>query len=196
MADEVAGQDISRLLRAAAEGDAVAADAVVPLVYDELRAIAAAELRRMRPGGTLDATALVNEAYVRLVGRDVRFENRRHFFFAAARAMRDVLVEHARRGSRRREIEADAVDESARRRGPLAPADRLLAIDEALPRLQAAEPRAYEVVMLRFFGGLSNEQVGEVLGITARTVDRDWRFARAWLFDAIGLDADVPDGGM
>ncbi len=196
MADEAEPNDISRLLQAAAEGDAVAADAVVPLVYDELRAIAAAELRRMRPGGTLDATALVNEAYVRLVGRDVRFENRRHFFFAAARAMRDVLVEHARRGSRRREIEAEANDDATRRRGPLAPADRMLAIDEALPRLQAAEPRAYDVVMLRFFGGLTNEQVGEVLGITTRTVDRDWRFARAWLFEAIGLEEADVDGGM
>lgn len=191
MAEEAEPKDISRLLQAAAEGDALAADAVVPLVYDELRAIAAAELRRMRPGGTLDATALVNEAYVRLVGRDVRFANRRHFFFAAARAMRDVLVEHARRGSRRREIEAEVHDESARRSEPLAPADRMLAIDAALPRLQAAEPRAYDVVMLRFFGGLTNEQVGEVLGITTRTVDRDWRFARAWLFEAIGLDDDA-----
>jgi RNA polymerase sigma factor (TIGR02999 family) len=196
MADEAEHKDISRLLQSAAEGDPVAADAVVPLVYDELRAIAAAELRRMRPGGTLDATALVNEAYVRLVGRDIRFENRRHFFFAAARAMRDVLVEHARRGSRRREIETEANDESARRREPLAPADRLIAIDEALPRLQAVEPRAHEVVMLRFFGGLTNEQVGEVLGITTRTVDRDWRFARAWLFEAIGLDEADADGGM
>ena len=191
MAEEAEPKDISRLLQAAAEGDALAADAVVPLVYDELRAIAAAELRRMRPGGTLDATALVNEAYVRLVGRDVRFANRRHFFFAAARAMRDVLVEHARRGSRRREIEAEVHDESARRSEPLAPADRMLAIDAALPRLQTAEPRAYDVVMLRFFGGLTNEQVGEVLGITTRTVDRDWRFARAWLFEAIGLDDDA-----
>lgn len=196
MADEAEPNDISRLLQAAAEGDAFAADAVVPLVYDELRAIAAAELRRMRPGGTLDATALVNEAYVRLVGRDVRFANRKHFFFAAARAMRDVLVEHARRGSRRREIEAEVTDEAERQRGPLAPADRMLAIDEALPRLQAAEPRAYEVVMLRFFGGLTNEQVGDVLGITTRTVDRDWRFARAWLFEAIGLDEADIGGGM
>lgn len=179
--------DISRLLQAAAHGDVHAADAIVPLVYDELRAIAAAQLRRMRPGGTLDATALVNEAYVRLVGRDLQFANRRHFYFAAARAMRDVLVDHARRGSRRREIEAEVVDRAERSGTPTGAPDRMLAIDEALPRLQAADARAYDVVMLRFFGGLTNEQVGEVLGITARTVDRDWRFARSWLFEALGL---------
>lgn len=189
--------DISRLLQAAAHGDAKAADAIVPLVYDELRAIAAAQLRRMRPGATLDATALVNEAYVRLVGRDVQFANRRHFYFAAARAMRDVLVEHARRGSRRREIEAEVVDEAERARIPSGPPDRMLAIDEALPRLQAADARAYDVVMLRFFGGLTNEQVGEVLGITARTVDRDWRFARSWLFEALGLaEGDAVPGDL
>lgn len=191
MTDSEKRNDLSRLLDAASDGDARAADAIVPLVYDELRAIAAAQLRRMRPGATLEATALVNEAYVRLVGRDLAFASRAHFFFAAARAMRDVLVEHARRGSRRHEIHRTVTAQRA------ADSDRaaetMLRLDEVLPKLQAVDQRAYDVVLLRFFGGLDGERVAEVLGVTTRTVERDWRFARSWLFDSLHADGGLPE---
>lgn len=200
MTDSEKRQDLSRLLDAANAGDSRAADALVPLVYDELRTIAAAQLRRMRPGATLEATALVNEAYLRLVGREVTFASRGHFFFAAARAMRDVLVEHARRGSKRQEVHRDV----AAQHGAFAEgsgggsnaaqkaAEVMLALDEILPKLQVVDSRAYDVVLLRFFGGLDSEQAAEVLGVTSRTVERDWRFARTWLFDALQSIGSLP----
>jgi RNA polymerase sigma factor (TIGR02999 family) len=191
--------DLSRLLDAAGAGDARAADAIVPLVYDELRVIAAAQLRRMRPGATLDATSLVNEAYLRLVGKDTAFANRRHFFFAAARAMRDVLVEHARRGQRRQEIHRDVALDPARAaeergvQGQIRVAETMLAIDELLPKLQQADARAHDVVLLRFFCGLDTAQIADSLGVAPRTVERDWRFARSWLFDALRQFGGLPD---
>lgn len=187
--------DLSRLLDAASAGDARAADALVPLVYDELRAIAAAQLRQMRPGATLEATALVNEAYLRLVGRELAFASRGHFFFAAARAMRDVLVEHARRGSRRHAVHEEAARERSGERASAAArdAETMLAIDTILPKLKSVDARAHDVVLLRFFGGLGNDQIGEVLGVTSRTVDRDWRFARSWLFDALKTHEPLPE---
>jgi RNA polymerase sigma factor (TIGR02999 family) len=191
LSSEKEREDLSRLLAAASAGDQRAADAIVPLVYDELRAIAAAQLRRMRPGATLEATALVNEAYLRLVGRDAAFASRAHFFFAAARAMRDVLVEHARRGSRRNEIHRERAEE--KRDGPPSVADTMLAIDELLPKLRLVDERAHDVVLLRFFGGLEHEQVAEVLGVATRTVERDWRFARSWLYDALSAVGGLPE---
>jgi len=188
--------DLSILIQAVNAGDAAAAEAIVPLVYDELRAIAAAHLRRVGNHGTLQPTALVHEAYLRLLGRDASFANSRHFFFAAARAMRDVLVERARRGGHRRVRElAQSIDveiADSRELGPDA-ADSMLALDAALPRLQSTDARAHDVVMLRFFAGLAPEQIAEALGITRRTVERDWRFARSWLFDALhGESGDSP----
>ncbi len=176
--------DLSFLLKAASEGDARAAEAVVPLVYDELRAMARSKLRNARPGATFDATALVHAAYVRLLGRVMQFANRRHFFFAAGRAMHDILCERARRADQRASAERGSREANA------AAADRagaasVLAMEEALPRLQAVDQRAYDVVMLRFFAGLTVEQIAETLEVTTRTVERDWRFARTWLFDAL-----------
>jgi RNA polymerase sigma factor (TIGR02999 family) len=187
MGDGAAAQPVTRLLQAAARGDEHAAEELLPLVYGELRKLAQARLSKTPPGHTLTGTALVHEAYVRLVGReDPGWDGRGHFFFAAARAMRDILVEHARaksrlkRGGDRRRVDPDnlvlAID---------APPEDLLALDEALSRLSREHPRQHQVVMLRFFAGLAAEEAAELLGITSRTVERDWRFARASLYDAL-----------
>ncbi len=187
MWDGAAVQPATRLLQAAARGDEHAAEELLPLVYGELRKLAQARLSKTPPGHTLTGTALVHEAYVRLVGHeDPGWDGRGHFFFAAARAMRDILVEHARaksrlkRGGDRRRVDPDnlvlAID---------APPEDLLALDEALSRLSREHPRQHQVVMLRFFAGLAAEEAAERLGITSRTVERDWRFARASLYDAL-----------
>ena len=176
--------DLSLLLKAASEGDARAAHAIVPLVYDELRAMARARLRRARPGATIEATSLVHDAYVRLLGRDMQFANRRHFFFAAGRAMHDVLCERARRADQRAGAEQSAQERAAASDDAAGPPTILL-LEEALPRLQAVDARAHDVVILRFFAGLSVEQIAETLEVTTRTVERDWRFARTWLYDVL-----------
>jgi RNA polymerase sigma factor (TIGR02999 family) len=156
---------------------------LLPVVYAELRRLAAALAGRLPPGQTLQPTALVHEAYLRLVGdRDPGWNGRRHFFGAAARAMRDILVEQARRkgahkhggGARRIEMtEGLAIIEP--------PADDLLAVDEAIRKLQAERPHLAEIAMLRYFAGLSADETAAVLGISASTLAREWRFARAWL---------------
>jgi RNA polymerase sigma factor (TIGR02999 family) len=180
--------EVTRLLDAAAAGDRQAAADLLPVVYDELRRLAAARLAGEKPGHTLDATALVHEAYLRLLGpgADTRFANRRHFFAAAAQAMRHILVESARRkaahkrGGGRARADVDVAD--------LAAPDReaeLLAVHEALDGLAAADPQAAELVTLRYFAGLSIPEAAAVLGIGARSADRVWAFARAWLRRAI-----------
>jgi RNA polymerase sigma factor (TIGR02999 family) len=172
--------DVTRLLDAAAAGDRQAAANLLPLVYDELRKLAAARMAAEAPGHTLDATALVHEAYLRLVG-DQHFEGRGHFFAAAAEAMRRVLVERARRkklpkhggGRRRVELnEAHRVLESS---------DDLLLLDEALDQLSAEDATAVEIVKLRLFAGLSVEEAADALGLARATAYRHWTFARAWL---------------
>jgi RNA polymerase sigma factor (TIGR02999 family) len=178
--------DVTQLLNAIDAGDAQAAEELLPLVYDELRNLAAVEMARERPGQTLDATALVHEAWLRLVpdtSPQVAFANRRHFFAAAAEAMRRILVENARRKARvkhgggRRRVELTE---------PLAvllePSDELLALDEALTRLEAQEPTRARIVKLRFFGGLSMPEVARTLDISLATAERHWAFARVWLF--------------
>ncbi|HEY1377708.1 MAG TPA: ECF-type sigma factor [Gemmataceae bacterium] len=173
--------DVTRILADLAAGDARAADRLLPLVYDELRRLGAARLAAERPGQTLDATALVHEAYLRLVGGQ-RFENSRHFFAAAAEAMRRILVETARRkgrakrgGDRRRiDLDADALPAPE-------PDDQLLALDETLERFARLEPAKAELVKLRAFAGLSADAAAEVLGISPTTADRWWAYARAWL---------------
>ena len=175
--------DVTRLLDAAAAGDPHAAGELLPLVYDELRKLAAARLAAEKPGQTLQATALVHEAYLRLVGGQTPqdWNGRGHFFAAAAEAMRRILVERARRkqsprhGGGRRRVDLDTV-EPAEEAG-----DRLLAIDEALDRLAAEDPRSAELVKLRFFVGLSVEEAAEVLGIARSTAYKHWAFARASL---------------
>ncbi len=175
--------DVTRILSAIDQGDTQAAEQLLPLVYDQLRKLAAQKMAQEKPGQTLQATALVNEAYIRLVGcEDQKWDSRGHFFAAAAEAMRRILVENARRkrtekrGGRQRRynlLEQDLVTQP--------PSDDLLALDEALSRLSDEEPEMAELVKLRYFAGLSVEQAAQSLGISARTVKRHWAFARAWL---------------
>jgi len=176
--------DVTRILSAIEQGDPHAAEQLLPLVYDELRKLAAQKLTQEKPGQTLQATALVHEAYLRLVDGEQapHFNGRGHFFAACAEAMRRILIEQARRkradkrggGWQRHEvIDADlAVDSSG---------DDLFAVDEALTRLAAAHPRAARLVHLRFFLGQTLEEAAANLGLQARTAYRDWAYARAWL---------------
>jgi RNA polymerase sigma factor (TIGR02999 family) len=176
--------DVTRILSAIEQGDPRAAEQLLPLVYDELRKLAARKLTQEKPGQTLDATALVHEAYLRLVDTEKvpHWNGRHHFFGAAAEAMRRILVERARRkgrirhggGLRRAELLDDEV---------AAPADdeHVLLLDEALARLAATRPQAAELVKLRFFAGLTLEDTAPLLDISPRTARRLWVFARAWL---------------
>jgi RNA polymerase sigma-70 factor (ECF subfamily) len=175
--------NVTRILKRASCGDDSAVKRLMPLVYDELRALAESYLRQERPDHTLQATALVHEAYVRLIKQeDVEWQNRAHFFGVAAQAIRRILVDHARghkrakRGGDRQRLhlEEDIALSDA-------PDLDLLALDEAMEKLAAFHERAAHVVELRFFGGLNREEVAEFLGISLRTVADDWRLARAWL---------------
>lgn len=174
---------VSRLLQSAAGGEPLAAEALVPLVYDELRRLARAQLRSSGPQ-TLQATALVNEVFMRLVGKDAGFASREHFFFAAARAMRDIVVEQARRREalkRGGNLKKEELDEAAvviEDEG-----EDVLSLHEALSVLEAQSPERARVVMLRYFAGLSMPEVSAALGLPLRTVERQWRFARAWLWE-------------
>ena len=180
--------DVTQILCAIEAGDPKAAAELLPLVYDELRKLAAARLAEERPGQTLQATALVHEAYVRLVGgeqpRD--WNGRGHFFAAAAEAMRRILVENARRkrsvkhGGQRARIDLDEALVVGNE-----PRHDLLDLDELLDQLTAADPRAAELVKLRFFAGLTGDQAAEVLGIAPRSADLLWAYARAWLFEKL-----------
>jgi RNA polymerase sigma factor (TIGR02999 family) len=177
--------EFTQLLEAAAAGDRQAAAGLLPLVYDELRNLAAARMATEKPGHTLDATALVHEAYLRLIG-DQRFEGRGHFFAAAAEAMRRVLVNHARdrarlkRGGGRSRVDLDRLT------GPAAATDDdLLELDDALERLANEFPASAELVKMRFFAGMTLGDAADALGIPRRTADRHWAFARAWLADAL-----------
>jgi len=180
--------DVTRILADIERGDRHAAGQLLPLVYDELRKLAAARLAREAPGQSLQATALVHEAYLRLVGSDANkpFDGRGHFFAAAAEAMRRILVDRARDrkrlkrggGRRRVRINLDALLVEP-------PGDDLLALDEALTALASADPGAAELVKLRALAGLTLAQAAEVLGVSRRTVDRDWAYARAWLCHAL-----------
>jgi RNA polymerase sigma factor (TIGR02999 family) len=186
--------EVTRILAAIDQGDPKAAQELLPLVYHELRELAARWLARELPGQTLEATALVHEAYLRLVGSDPAqdWDGRRHFFAAAAEAMRRILVENARHknrlkhgGGRRRVDLAEEliVDDS--------PGEDLIALDEALNQLALVDPQATELVKLRYFSGMTTEEAAKVLGIPARTAYRVWAFARAWLFRRLHPN-DVP----
>jgi RNA polymerase sigma factor (TIGR02999 family) len=180
--------DVTRLLDAAAAGDRKAAADLLPLVYDQLRQLAAARMAAESPHQTLQSTALVHEAYLRLIGPadQPRWENRGHFFTAAAEAMRRILVDAARRkrthkhGGHRRRVELP--DVPAR---PEVADERLLALDTALTRLAAEDPVAARVVELRHFAGLSVEDAAAALGLSRATAYRHWTYARAWLRDAV-----------
>ena len=184
---------VRRPVETTARGERVAADELLPLVYDELRKLAAARLAHEPPGQTLQATALVHEAYLRLVGDDrcPAFDSRGHFFAAAATAMRRILVDRARdrrrqkRGGSNRRVQ---IDLAAILIEP--PDDDLLALDEALTALARHDPVGAELVGLRAFAGLTLAEAAEVLGIGRRTADRYWAYARAWLCDALSSDSD------
>ena len=188
MADE---QDITTILAEVSHGDRTAVDRLLPRVYDELRGIADRSLRNERKNHTLQATALVHEAYMKLVGRQpIAWRDRAHFFALASQAIRRILVDHARhrgrekRGGGRQRIPIDQITLATSGQSQLA-GDRqldVIAVDDALTRLGRDSERKAKVVELRFFGGLTVEEVAEVLGITSRSVERDWRYARAWLF--------------
>jgi RNA polymerase sigma factor (TIGR02999 family) len=171
-------------LRAWGDGDTSAFDRLMPLVYGELRKLAGNYMRRQSPGHTLQTTALVNEAYLRLVGSDqVNWQSRTHFFAVSAQLMRRILVDSARRKNSRKRGGDNlrvTLDESAD--VPLEKELDMLALDDALDRLAALNPRHSRIVELRYFGGLTEEQTAEVLQVSARTVRRDWVLARAWLF--------------
>ena len=177
--------DVTQILNAIEQGDPHAAEQLLPLVYDELRQLAAQMLVQEKPGQTLQATALVHEAYLRLVG-DQHFDNRGHFFAAAAEAMRRILVDNARRkrglkhgGNRQRQpLDPDCIA------APQA-ADDLLALDEALTRLAATEPNVAELVKLRYFAGLTIPQAAAQLQISPRTADAWWSYAKAWFQAAL-----------
>ena len=196
--------EVSQLLGAIENGDPHAAEQLLPLVYGELRNLAAQRLAREKPGQTLQATALVHEAYLRLVeGQpDARWSGRGHFFAAAALAMRRILVENARRKGRLKRgggAAREPLDES-NLVAPEAP-DDLVALDEALVALTAVDPRAAELVNLRYFAGLTIPQAAEILGVAPRTADFLWAYARAWLLRQIegeqpgtaGTDSAAPD---
>jgi RNA polymerase sigma factor (TIGR02999 family) len=185
--DESANPEVTRLLKEAVEGSPQASEALLPLVYEELRKLAAHRMASERTDHTLQATALVHEAYLRLVGdRDLQWANRAHFFAAAAQAMRRILIEHARanlgprRGGGRRKLPLDVVD--------LAVADdpaQILALDEAISRLEEQDADAARVLRLRFYAGLSIQETADALNISPRTVKREWAFARVFLFRAL-----------
>jgi RNA polymerase sigma factor (TIGR02999 family) len=184
--------ELTRLLDAIGAGDPQAAAELLPLVYDELRNLAAVHMAHEQPGQTLDATALVHEAYLRLLGPDgaAHFANRRHFFAAAAEAIRRILIEAARRkGRRKRGGGLRRIDLRYAARVADLPPDDLLDLDDALAELAAADPAKAELVRLRFFGGLSVAEAAACLGVSRATADRHWAFARAWLFDRL-RDAD------
>jgi RNA polymerase sigma factor (TIGR02999 family) len=185
--------EMTQLLSAVEKGDACAAEQLLPLVYDELRKLAAHKMSLQPPGQTLQATALVHEAYLRLVGgEEKRWESRRHFFNAAAEAMRRILVDHARkrgrkkRGGQRQRVSLEVVDIATS-----ASSEQILAVDDAIRKLEQQEPRLGQVVKLRFLAGLSEEETAKLLGVAERTVRRDWQLARAWRFFRT---APEPDG--
>jgi RNA polymerase sigma factor (TIGR02999 family) len=181
--------DVTRFLSAVGQSDPSAAEQLLPLVYDELRQLAARTLAQEKPGQTLQATALVHEAYVRLVGSEgagvggeQRWDSRGHFFAAAAEAMRRILIDRARekraqkRGGGRKRLDIDASDLATR-----AAPDQLLALDEAVAKLAREDPAAARLVQLRYFAGLNVEEAGKALGMSTATAYRHWKYARAWL---------------
>jgi RNA polymerase sigma factor (TIGR02999 family) len=181
--------EVTRILSAIEQGDPSAAEQLLPLVYDELRRLAAQKLAREKPGQTLQATALVHEAYARLVGRGEggvgggqRWDSQGHFFAAAAEAMRRILVDQARkkrstkRGGGRKKLNIDSIDLATQ-----ATPDQLLAVNDALAKLTREDPAAARLVELRYFAGLTVDEAGQALGMSTATAYRHWKYARTWL---------------
>jgi RNA polymerase sigma factor (TIGR02999 family) len=183
--------DITQILDAIGHGDEHASEQLLPVIYQHLRHLAASMLAKEPAGQTLQATALVHEAYVRLVGseEEQKWKHRGHFFAAAAEAMRRILVEKARRKQRLKHGgEHQRVEIDDERLVCSVPADQLIALNEALERFALEEPEKAQLVKLRFFAGLSIEEAAETLGITRATASRYWTYARAWLRDAVSVD--------
>lgn len=173
---------VTHILHAISQGESARWEELIPIVYEELKVIARARLHQISPGQTLQATALVNEAYLRLAGSSTDWQSRAHFFGAAARAMRNVLVDELRnKQAQKRGGDWERVgleDGSGQAEGP---SFDLLALDEALQRLEQTDAQQYEIVMLRYFAGLTIDETADALGIATATVDRHWSFARVWL---------------
>ena len=189
--------DVTQLLNEMAKGDSGAAEKLLPLVYSELHRLAAAYMRRERSDHTLQATALINEAYLRLSKDNGEWNSREHFIGMAANVMRHVLVDYARAhkaqqrdgGLKRVEMKEDFAISTDK-------LEELVSLDEALRRLESLQPRQAKVVELRYFGGLSMEQIASLLGVSERSVKRDWSLARIWLFRELQQGSDVPHGGQ
>ncbi len=180
--------DVTSILSAIEAGDARAADELLPLVYEQLRRMVRQHMAQERGDHTLQATALIHEAYLKLVGnQEIRWANRGHFYAAAGEAMRRILVDHARkrgrlkRGGDRQRVPLRSVDLAVQQ-----DSSEILALDQALERLQKEDERMHEVVMLRFFAGLSIEDTASAMDVSSRTVKREWTFARAWLYRILG----------
>ncbi|MGI0149728.1 MAG: sigma-70 family RNA polymerase sigma factor [Thermoplasmata archaeon] len=194
--DQPQEMPITAVLRAATAGDRAAADQLLPLVYGELHSLAHARRAHQQPGQTLQTTALVHEAYLKLVGSgDPGWEGRGHFFGAAAQAMRQILVDQARRKARikhggdRQRVDLDEIS-------PMIdpPTDDVLELDEALRELEQIDPRKARLVMLRYFAGLTMDETASVLGVSLPTAERDWRYVKVWLYDRLrGSDERVTD---
>jgi RNA polymerase sigma factor (TIGR02999 family) len=183
---------VTRLLNEWSDGDSAALDELIPIIYDELRSLAARYLRRERIDHTLQPTALVHEAYFRLVDqKEVRWQSRAHFFGIAAQMMRRVLIDHAKsqgrekRGGGRQKVELDQAAELSEEQ-----ASEVIALDDALEALARIDPRKGKIVELRYFGGLSVEETAEVLGVSPNTIMRDWAMAKAWLYNEIKGEDD------
>jgi RNA polymerase sigma factor (TIGR02999 family) len=198
--------EVTRILSAIEEGDPHAAEQLLPLVYDELRKLAAQKLAQEKPGQTLQATALVHEAYLRLVASDdlsqpavpaTPWNSRGHFFAAAAEAMRRILIDNARRKRRPKhggDLQRVDLDEVIVSIGP--PSDDLLALDDALVRLEAHDPVAAKLVKLRYFAGLTMPQAAESLGLSLRAAERNWTYARTWLHRELSqVERPTPSAG-
>ena len=194
-----ASKAVTLYLEVAAGGDREAATQLLPLVYGELRKLAKARMAKLNQGQTLQPTALVHEAYMRLIGKqDPGWEGRGHFFAAAARAMRDILVEQARRraslkrGGDRKRSDAEDVDLAIQ-----PPAEDVLALNEALERLEEEDPRKGKIVNLRYFAGLTAQDTAAALGVSLTTIEREWRYIKSWLYvqlSAVRTSADVGEG--
>ncbi len=179
--------ELTQMLQAIRRGDGQASEELLPLVYNELRQLAIARMAQEAAGQTLQATALVHEAWLRMVGAgDRTWQNRAHFFGAAAEAMRRILVENARRkyrlkrGGGQIRVNIEDIDVAA-----ATPDEKVLLMDEALEQLKAQDPEKARIVVLKFFGGMTNQEVAENTGVTERTVERQWAYAKAWLFQKI-----------
>jgi RNA polymerase sigma factor (TIGR02999 family) len=189
--------EVTRIMEAAHNGDPQAAEQLLPIVYDELRRLAAHRLNQERPGQTLQATALVHEAYLRLVGAELAqpWQNRGHFFAAAAEAMRRILLNRSRdkkrlkRGGDRRRIDLNQIEFALD-----TDHDELQALDDALEKLAAEDPLCCQLVKLRFFAGLTMREAAEAIGIAQRTAERQWAYARAWLYHELSRQDSASSG--